>query len=93
MEESVSRSCHFTPGERAPGTHGIDSSVGPRAGLDAVAKRKFPALTANRMTFVQPYSVAFLKYANSHYYYYYGPPASYSLGIGSYFPGDKAAEA
>jgi hypothetical protein len=29
------------PGERAPGTHCIGSSVDPRAGLDAVEKRKF----------------------------------------------------
>jgi hypothetical protein len=30
----------FTPGERAPGTHWIGGSVGLRAGLDAVVKRK-----------------------------------------------------
>jgi hypothetical protein len=32
---------HFTPGERAPGTHLVGSWVGPRAGLDTMEKRKF----------------------------------------------------
>jgi hypothetical protein len=30
----------FTPGERTPGTHWIGGWVGPRAGLDAEARRK-----------------------------------------------------
>jgi len=30
----------FTPGERAPDTRWIGAWVGPRTGLDAVAKRK-----------------------------------------------------
>jgi hypothetical protein len=30
----------FTPGERIPGTHWIGGWVGPRAGLDAEARRK-----------------------------------------------------
>jgi hypothetical protein len=42
-EWSVSRSSRFTPRERAPGTHWIGCSVGPRAVLDAVAKRKIPS--------------------------------------------------
>jgi hypothetical protein len=33
----------FTPRERAPGTHWIGSWVGPRAGLDAMEKRKIPS--------------------------------------------------
>jgi hypothetical protein len=33
----------FAPRERAPGTHWIGGWVGPRAGLDAVVKRKFQA--------------------------------------------------
>jgi len=38
----------FTPrslyaGVRAPGTHKIGLYVGPRAGLDVVAKRKIPS--------------------------------------------------
>jgi hypothetical protein len=37
-EWSASRPCRFTPGERAPGTHGIGGWVGPRAGLDNVEK-------------------------------------------------------
>jgi hypothetical protein len=34
----------FTPGERGPGTHWIVGWVGPRTGLDDVAKRKFLTL-------------------------------------------------
>jgi hypothetical protein len=37
-EWSVSRHSHFTPGERAPGTHWIGGWVDPRAGLDDVEK-------------------------------------------------------
>jgi hypothetical protein len=36
------------PRERAPGTHYIGRWVGPRARLNAVMKRKFPASTRNR---------------------------------------------
>jgi hypothetical protein len=36
-EWSASRPCHFTPGERAPGTHWVDT----RASLDELEKRKF----------------------------------------------------
>jgi hypothetical protein len=39
-EWSASGTGCFTPRERAPGTHWIGGSVGPRAGLDAVSKRK-----------------------------------------------------
>jgi hypothetical protein len=39
-EWSASRSCHFTPAERAPGTHSVGGWVGPRAGVDDVEKRK-----------------------------------------------------
>jgi hypothetical protein len=38
-EWSASRPCRFTPGEVAPGTHGIGGWVGPRVGLGAVEKR------------------------------------------------------
>jgi hypothetical protein len=41
---SDSHTCHFTPGERGPGTHWIGSWVGLRAGLDDVEKRKFLTL-------------------------------------------------
>jgi len=34
---------HFTPKERAPGTNWVGGYVGPRAGLNTVVKRKFPA--------------------------------------------------
>jgi hypothetical protein len=37
---SVTPRPRFTPGERIPGTHWIGSWVGPRAGLDAGARRK-----------------------------------------------------
>jgi hypothetical protein len=41
---SASRPCRFTPGERALGTHWIRGWVAPRAGLNAVEKRKFLTL-------------------------------------------------
>jgi hypothetical protein len=41
-EWSASRPGHFTPKERAPGTHWIGGWVGPRAVLDVVVKRKIP---------------------------------------------------
>jgi len=37
-EWSASRPSRFTPAVRAPNTHCIGSSLGPRAGQDAVAK-------------------------------------------------------
>jgi hypothetical protein len=40
---SASRPGRFTPRERAPGTHWIGGSVGPRAVLDAVVNRKIPS--------------------------------------------------
>jgi hypothetical protein len=40
---SASRSGHFTPRERTPGTHWIGGLVGPRAVLNAMVKRKIPA--------------------------------------------------
>jgi hypothetical protein len=40
-EWSASHSSCFTPGERAPSTHWIGSSVDPRAGLDNMKKRNF----------------------------------------------------
>jgi hypothetical protein len=40
---SASLPGRFTPREWAPGTHWIGSSVGPRAVLDAVVKRKIPS--------------------------------------------------
>jgi hypothetical protein len=42
-EWSASRPGRFTLRERALGTHWIGSWVGPRAGLDAVSKRKIPS--------------------------------------------------
>jgi hypothetical protein len=41
---SASRPGRFTPEEWAPGTHWIGGWVGPRTGLDAVAKRKNPII-------------------------------------------------
>jgi hypothetical protein len=42
-EWSASRPSRFTPGERDPGTHWIGGWVGPRAGLEAVVRRKIPS--------------------------------------------------
>jgi hypothetical protein len=53
---SASRSGRFTPGERAHGIHWIGRWVGPRGGLDAVAKRRNPiiATVGNLTPVVQP---------------------------------------
>jgi hypothetical protein len=42
-ERSASCHSHFTPKERAPGTHWIGGWVSPRIGLDVVEKRKIPS--------------------------------------------------
>jgi len=42
-EWSVTCPGSFTPRERAPGTHWIGGWVVPRAGLDAMVKRKIPS--------------------------------------------------
>jgi hypothetical protein len=42
-EWSASRPGRFTPSEIDPGTHWIGGWMGPRAGLDAVVKRKIPS--------------------------------------------------
>jgi hypothetical protein len=47
-ELSASRSAALPPKERAPRTHLIRGWVGPRAGLDAVVKRKIPNLAGTR---------------------------------------------
>jgi len=44
-EWSASLSGRFTPWERAPATNWRGGWVGPRAGLDAVVKRKIPTPT------------------------------------------------
>jgi hypothetical protein len=44
----VSRSSHFTLGERAPDSHWIGDWVGPRAGLEAVEKRIALSPAGNR---------------------------------------------
>jgi hypothetical protein len=43
-ELSASCSGHFTPGERAPGTHWIEDWMGTRAGVDDTEKGKFLTL-------------------------------------------------
>jgi hypothetical protein len=43
-EWPVSRPCRLTPGERTPGSHWRGGSVGPRAGLDDVERRKLLTL-------------------------------------------------
>jgi hypothetical protein len=50
-EWSVSRPCHFTPGERTPGTHWIGGWVDPRAGLDDMEKWKFFTLPVLELSF------------------------------------------
>jgi hypothetical protein len=48
-EWSASCAGRFTPRERAPGTHSIGGSVGPKGGLDDVEKRKFLTLPRNEL--------------------------------------------
>jgi hypothetical protein len=52
-EWSASRLCHFTPG-----THWIGGWVGPRAGLDAVEKRRILPLPGTEPQPSCPYPVA-----------------------------------
>jgi hypothetical protein len=42
-EWSASRPGRFTPKKKAPGIHCIEGWEGPKAGLDAVVKRKIPS--------------------------------------------------
>jgi hypothetical protein len=42
-ELSASSPNHFTPRERAPGTHFIGDPVSPRASLDVVARKGIPS--------------------------------------------------
>jgi hypothetical protein len=54
-EWSGSRPSHFTPGEKAPGTHWIGGWLNPRVGLDDVEKRKFLTLLGLELrTFRRP---------------------------------------
>jgi hypothetical protein len=61
----------FTPGERATSIHRIGSWVNPRAGLDAVAKRKkFHPLPGIEHRVIQPVaqSLYWLSYCGSQNY-------------------------
>jgi hypothetical protein len=53
-EWSGSHPGRFIPGEIATGTHWMGGWVGPRAGLDAVEKRKSFARAGNRTPTIQP---------------------------------------
>jgi hypothetical protein len=46
-EWSASYPDHFTPREKAPGTHWIRGWVGLRVSLDTVVKRKIPSPYSN----------------------------------------------
>jgi hypothetical protein len=50
----TSRSCRFTPGERAPSAHWIGRWVGPRTGLDDVKRRRKLAPTGTRTPTPRP---------------------------------------
>jgi hypothetical protein len=60
-ERSASRPGRFTSRERTPGIHWIGGWVGPRAGLDAGASRKFPAPTGTRTPNHPAHSPVFTK--------------------------------
>jgi hypothetical protein len=67
-EWSASRLGRFTPRERAPGTRWIGGWVGPRAVLDAVAKRKIPAPAGNRTLEPRSFSLyTIINYFFRHY--------------------------
>jgi hypothetical protein len=53
-EWSDSRPGHFTSDERAPVAHFVRGWVGPRAGVDAFAKRNVYSPAGNRTLVVQP---------------------------------------
>jgi hypothetical protein len=62
-------SAALPPREIAPGTHWIGGWVGPRAGLDAVVKRKIssPRRESNpRTPIVQPVAQRFTDWANNY---------------------------
>jgi hypothetical protein len=61
-EGSVSRSCRFTTGERAPRTHCIVGCVGPRVGPDVVVKRKIlplPGIESRSVLSLSPYRLSY----------------------------------
>jgi hypothetical protein len=53
-EWSASRLSHFTPGERASGTHWIGDWVGYRTDLDDVERRKVLPLPGIKLSAVHP---------------------------------------
>jgi hypothetical protein len=60
-EWSASRPGRSTPRERVPGTHWVGGSVGPRAVLNTVVKRRIPSPRRelnHRTSIVQPYHSA-----------------------------------
>jgi hypothetical protein len=62
-EWSVLRPSRFAPRERDSGTHWIGCWVGPRAGLDAVEKRKIPSPRQEsnpRTPIVQPVAIRYI---------------------------------
>jgi hypothetical protein len=63
---SASRPCSFNPEERVTGTHWIENSVGPRAGVDAVEYRKSLSLEENRTSAFQPVSRPYTDWAIIH---------------------------
>jgi len=64
----ASRPVRFTPGEAAPGIHLRRGWVGPRAGLDAVVKRKIPAPAGNRTLEPRPSNFS---YTSAHLHAWY----------------------
>jgi hypothetical protein len=65
-EWSASRPGRFTPREKTSGSHWIGGWVGPRAGLDAVVKRKIPSPRREsnpRTSIVQPVAQRYTDWA------------------------------
>jgi hypothetical protein len=66
----------FTPRERAPGTHWIGGSVGPRAILDTVMKKKIPSPyqeSSPRTPIIQPVQ-DWRKLHNVKFHHFYSSP-------------------
>jgi hypothetical protein len=80
---------HFhAPRERAPGTHWIGGWVDPRAGLDAVAKRKIPSPCRESNPCRQARGLVAIPATN---YVSYTQLSSYPMGIRVSFPTGKVA--
>jgi hypothetical protein len=74
-EWSASRGGRFTPRETAPGTHWIGGWMGPRAGRDAVVKKRIPSPRREsnpRTPIIQPVAQRYTDYYSNKANYQFG---------------------